>query len=447
MKKEIINLLKSILGYLSRMIISKFRPDIIAVTGSVGKTSAKEAIYAVLAHSYSLHKTNKDHWLVRRSRGNLNNELGMPLAIIANWKDDLLDLISRGQPSGTKRFRKAVFWFNAVVAAVFKIIFGQKEHYPNALILEYGADRPSDMKKMLKIAVPNIGVVTAIGQIPVHVEFYQNPEEVAKEKFKLIDSLPGGGRAVLNFDDEMVMRFKEKTKVQVITFGFGEGADVKISNFENRSVYVSTPLGSNYRPEGIFFKIEHQKNIIPVTVKNVFGRAQAYSVAAAFAVGIIYSINLVEIAELIERYYLPAKHRMNLIQGIKDSWIIDDSYNASPLSMKEAVETFKDLKAVRKIAVLGDMLELGKYSVESHESIGKMVADAADYLITVGLRGKFIAEKAKESGMSSKYVFSFDTVEESLVAIQNLVKSGDLILVKASRAIGLDKVVEEIKKI
>ena len=441
-----IKILKSILAFLARAIVKKFQPNIIAVTGSVGKTSAKETIYAVLANSESLKSNNQGQWKVRRSRGNFNNELGLPLTVIVDWKEKSLGLVSHGQPSGTKRFQKFIFWINVILIAAGKIIFGRKYEYPNVLILEFGADRPGDIKKLLKIARPNIGVITAIGQVPVHVEFYQNPEEVAKEKFKLIDALPGGGWAVLNFDDEAVMNLKEKIKQQTITFGFNEGADVRIFNFGNRSVDDSAEPGASKRPEGISFKIEYQGSVIPVAIKNVFGRAQAYNIAAAFAVGIIYNLNLVEITELIERHYVPEKHRMNLLQGVKDSWIIDDSYNASPLSVKEALATLKDLQAERKIAVLGDMLELGKYSIEAHESIGKMVAEIADILVTVGPRGKFIAEKAGMSGMSPSNIFSFDTVDECLSKIQEIVKKGDLVLIKASRAIGLDKVVDEIKK-
>lgn len=432
-----IKILRKILRKISKGIIKTYQPEVIAITGSVGKTSAKEAIFAVLSNKLSDTVAGRKKWRTRRAKGNLNNELGMPLTIIGNWKEADLKLVSRGQPAGTRRLAKLFFWLKVMLAGFFRIIFPRRKTYPHILVLEYGADRPGDIKYLLQIAKPKIGIVSAIGETPVHVEFYEGPEDVAREKSKLIEALPAGSYAILNFDDKYAMSMKEKTRADILTFGFSEGADVKISNFENISI--------NGRPEGISFKIEYEKSFVPVNLKNAFGRAQAYSVAIAFAVGVVHGMNLVEIEELIERYYLPVKGRMNLVEGVKGSWVIDDSYNASPLSMKEALATLKDLEVERKIAVLGDMLELGKYSIEAHEDIGKLAADVADILVTVGPRGKFIAEKAVKSGMNNKNVFAFDSRDEAGKKIQEIIQQGDLVLVKASRGIGLDKVVDEIR--
>lgn len=432
-----LEILKNTLEYLSQRIIAKFDPDIVAITGSVGKTSAKEAVFSILANSPSL-VSGSNRILSRKTSANMNNELGMPLAIIADWRKKCLDLVSRHQPAKTKRIRKTIFWLKVIVVGFWKIMFGAKKNYPKSLVLEYGADRPGDIKKMLKIARPKIGIITAIGQTPSHIEFYNDVDELAKEKFKLVESLFSSGWAILNFDDEMVMNLRERVKSQIITFGFNEGADVKIFNFENRSI--------DGKPEGIFFKIDYKGSVIPISIKNVFGRAQAYAVASAFAVGIIYNLNLVEIAGLIEKYYVPEKRRMNLLQGVKETWIIDDSYNAAPLSVAEALLTLKDLNVSgKKIVVLGDMLELGKYSIGAHENIGKMAGETADVLITVGPRAKFIAEKAKEAGLSAESIFSFDEASKAAARVQEIINEGDLILIKASRGIGLDKVVDEIK--
>lgn len=421
------------------MIIRNYRPEVIAITGSVGKTSAKDAIFAVLSKKGESSLSEKERWRVRKSKGNFNNEIGTPLNIIDDWSDTDLKLISRDTPAGTKRVKKAMFWLRALAKAVAHIVVPRSGRYPQVLVLEYGADRQGDIKYLLGIARPKIGIVTAIGDTPSHLEFYPDVESVAREKGRLVESLPAGGWAILNYDDELVLEMKEKTRARVKTFGFGEGADVRISNFENHSV--------DGRPEGIAFKIEHEGSFVPVTVKNVFGRAQAYSIAVAFSVGLAFGLNLVEIAELIERYYVPAKRRMNLVEGIKGCWIIDDSYNAAPLSVKEALSTVKDLQAERKIVVLGDMLELGKLSIEAHESIGKMVPEVADVLFAVGPRGKFIAESAIKNGMDKKNVRVFDIVDEMLPEIQNTVTKGDLVLVKASRGMALDRVVEEIREL
>ncbi len=427
------NLFKKILRWklkkLSQFTISRFRPGIVGVTGSVGKTSTKLAIEAVL----------KQGRRVRASRGNLNNDLGLPLAVLGDWNEAELGLVSRKQPPGTAKIKKLFFWFKVLLSSFFRLLFGSRFSYPEILVLEYGADRPGDLKYLLSIARPNISVITAVGDIPVHVEFFAGPEDVAREKARLIEHLPVAGFAVLNYDDETVMDLKDKTRAHIITFGFGKGAEIRITNFENRS--------EAGRPAGISFKLEYGGSFVPVRIENVFGRAQAYAAAAATAVGFVFGMNLVKISDALRLYYKPARSRMELVAGIKYSYIIDDSYNASPYSMHAAIDTLKSLPAKRKIAVLGDMLEIGKYTIEAHERVGRLVAKAkaADILITVGARAKLIAEAAKESGMRKNNIYSFDEAAESGSFLQNILRKGDLVLVKGSRAIGLDAMVEEVK--
>jgi len=443
MKHFLLKILKSILKQLARLMVWRFKPKIIGITGSAGKTSTKEAIFAVL----------KNHHHVRKSKGNLNNEIGVPLTILGDWSEKELKLVSRDTPPGEKRIKKLFFWIKVIVSALIRVLFLHKSAYPRVLILEYAADRPGDIKYLLEIARPQIGLVTTIGEIPVHVEFFSGPEAVAREKSKLIESLPANGFAVLNFDNEIVMEMRERTRARVITFGFAEGADLRITNFnltQTNADNISVNQRNNLRESalgGVSFKLEYAGSVVPVVLKNAFGKAQAYAAAASACVGLIFDLNLVEISEALSNNYQPAKGRMNLIAGIKDTYIIDDTYNASPISMQEALETLRNLPAKRKIAVLGDMLELGKYSIEAHESLGRFVAPIVDILVTVGPRAKFIAEEAKNSGLAENKILSFDTASEAGLAVQDLIKPGDLILVKASRAIRLEKVVEEIRKI
>jgi len=430
--------MKYILKQLAKLTIWRFQPQVIAITGSAGKTSAKETIFAVLSALGGSALAGKSHRRVRKSSGNLNNELGIPLTIIGDWSEEELKLVSRDTPAGEKKIKKLLFWFKCIISALFRVLFQRRSAYPEVLILEYAADRPGDIEYLLEIARPYVGIITTIGEIPVHVEFFSGPEAVGQEKSKLTEALPANGFAVLNFDNETVMRMKEQTRARVITFGFNEGADVKISNFENHS--------EDEKPFGISFKLEYGGSFVPVILKNAFGKAQAYAAAISACVGLIYDLNLVEIVEAILKNYSPAKGRMNLLRGIKNTHIIDDSYNASPLSMQEALETICELPSKRKIAVLGDMLELGKYSIEAHEAVGRLVAPIVDILVTIGPRAKFIAESAKNSGLAENKILTFDTAAEAGIAVQNLMKTGDLILIKASRAVGLEKVVEEIRE-
>ena len=290
-----VKILKYILKQLARMIIWRFEPDIIAITGSVGKTSAKEAIYAVL----------QNHKRARKSSGNLNNELGMPLTVLKDFSDEELKIVSRGYPAGKDKIKKMFFWIKATLFALFKFLFSGKSSYPEILILEYGADRPGDIKYLLEIAKPKIAVISAIGGTPVHIEFYESSQAVAKEKSKLLENLFTSNFAILNFDDEMAMEMKEKTRAKIMTFGFnlpaeasakeGEVPDVKITNFENK-------YGDN-ETIGVSFKIEYVGSFVPVFLKNVFGKSHAYAAAIGATVGIIYNMNIVEIAESLSINY------------------------------------------------------------------------------------------------------------------------------------------------
>jgi UDP-N-acetylmuramoyl-tripeptide--D-alanyl-D-alanine ligase len=420
-----IDFLRRILRNLARLTIWRYRPGIIGVTGTVGKTSTKLAIKAVLSKGRR----------VRASTGNLNNDLGMPLTILGDWPSDDLKLVSRAQPPGTARGQKFFFWLKVIFVSLWRVAI-KDSHYPEILVLEYGADRPGDIKYLLKIARPNVSVITAIGEIPVHVEFYSGPDDVAREKGRLIEYLPAAGAAVLNYDDEAVMNLEGRTRARVVTYGFEKGTEIKISRFENRI--------ENDRPVGISFKLEYKGSFVPVRLKNVFGRANAYAAAAAASVGIVFGMNLAAISDALSDY-APADSRMQLMPGIKNTFIIDDSYNASPLSMHAALDTLRELPAKRKVAVLGDMLEIGKYTIEAHEAIGKLAAESVDLLITVGPRAKFIADAARAAGFKKNMAFSFDTADEARKPVQDLMKQGDLVLVKGSHAMALDKVVEEVR--
>jgi UDP-N-acetylmuramoyl-tripeptide--D-alanyl-D-alanine ligase len=407
-KQKLQQYLQATIRKLAIWTIKKYRPGIIAVTGSVGKTSAKEAIYAVL----------KDSRTVRANHGNFNNEIGLPLTILGDY---------------TKISGK-IFWAKVIFMAVLRLTFRLK--YPEILILEYAADKPGDIKNLLDIAKPQIGVITAVGDIPAHVEFYSGPEAVAREKSKILEVLPNTGFAVLNIDDKYVAEMKSRTKAYVMTYGFSGDAAIQITNFENRV--------ENGKPVGIFFKLNYAGSFVPVRIDGCLGKPQAYAAAAGAAVGIAFGMNLVKISEALHSYKSPSQ-RTTIIPGIKDSFVIDDAYNASPMSMKAAIELVSSIKFKRKIAVLGDMLEIGKYTIEAHEEIGRLASEVFDILITVGARSKFIAEAAHKKGMSVKNIFSFESADDANIKIQEIIKKGDLILVKGSHAIRLEKVVEEIK--
>lgn len=395
---------------LAKIYLWRFRPQIIGVTGNVGKTSAKEAIGLVVGR-------------IRRVRiggGNLNNEVGLPFNIISGLADEYYE--SGGSLAfGIKAFFKAIFGFFS-------------SSYPEVLVLEYGADRPGDIKRLAAKYKPHIGVVTAIGQVPVHVEYFSGPEGVAKEKGRLVEALLPSDVAVLNFDDLAVLEMKEKTKAKVFTYGFGEGANIKISNFQL--------LIFNEKPEGVGFKVNYNESFVPFRLSGSLGQSQGYAAAAAAAVGAIYGMNMVDISEALTEYHGP-KGRLKILQGIKNSTIIDDTYNASPLSTHLALETLRDLPGGRKIAILGDMLELGKYTIDSHRETGNIVGSFINLLVCVGLRAKFIAEGAFNQ-MPAENIYKFETSEEAKLKVKELIREGDLVLVKGSQGMRMEKIVSEI---
>lgn len=414
------SILQKILAILARLTIWRYKPTIIGITGSVGKTSTKEAVFAVLKKKYR----------VRRAEKNYNNEIGLPLTIL-----------------GIPHYGRNIFaWVSAFIRVVIRVIIRDK-NFPEILVLEYGVDRPHDMDYLLSIAKPNTAVITAIGEIPVHVEFFSGSLEVAKEKAKLIQALPVNGQAVLNADDEVIFEIKNKTKAKIITFGFDEHADVRITNYELR---IMNTENGNSIPEGITFKIEYQGNTMPIRMNNCFGKPQVYAAAATAAIGVVFNINLVEIAEALFEYESPPG-RLRLIHGIKNSLILDDSYNASPQAMNEALDVLESLPATRRIAVLGDMLEIGKFTEHAHRAVGDKVAKFADILFVVGPKARFVAEEAGTRGIDKKsrkldenQIFIFDEAREAGKKLDEIMKPGDLILVKGSQSMRMEKAVEEI---
>ncbi len=405
------SILSKILSVLAHAYLWRYRPMIIGITGNVGKTSTKEAIAAVAGSARR----------VRASSGNLNNEIGLPLSIIGDWSSEYYD-----------RGSSLLFWLKVFLKGIAGLITDTS--YPEILIIEYGADRPGDIKRLASQFHPHIAVVTAIGDIPVHVEYFNGPDAVATEKSNLIKALSPQGYAVLNRDDARVLHMQTSTKAQVWTYGSDPESRVYVSSFEL--------LIENEKPVGVVFKLHHASRFVPVKIYGSLGRSQALSAAAAEAVGIILGLNLIEISEALGHYRGP-NGRLKIIKGIKDSLIIDDTYNAAPASMKLALETLESVPNGRKIAVLGNMLELGNYSYEAHQSIGNLAGEVADILICVGDKGKVIADAAGNQ-MPKENIYTFENSVQAKVKVQELVQPGDIVLVKGSQGMRMEKVVEEI---
>ena len=276
-------------------------------------------------------------------------------------------------------------------------------------------------------------VATHIGEIPPDRYFFSGSRSSVKGILKLAELFPSIGQLVLNFDDETVREIKNRTPAHSLTFGFQEGADMLASD-------INLNTGTN-------FKINFRGNIVPCWLENLFGKEYIYAAMAAASCGAILGMNLIEVSQSL-RLYQGVPGKMKLIKGIKHSWILDDSRSASSFSMMEALQNLGRINiSGRRIAVLGDILGIGKYTIEVHESIGERVARTADLLFTVGPRARFFAKGAIVRGMPEDSIFQFDEVKSASLALQKEIKEGDLILVDGSTEMKMKEIVEEIRQI
>jgi len=403
--------LQKILKALSITALNKYKPVVIAITGSVGKTSTKEAIYSVLKSHFGENR-------VRRNQRNYNNELGVPLTIFN---------LETGGHSVLK-------WIPKFIKIFWMLIF--KVKYPDFLILEMGADKPGDIKYLLDFVKHKVGVVTAVGEIPVHVEFFESPEMVAEEKKTLVKMLDKEGIAILNYDDERVRKMAEGIDAKIMTYGLDDKADIRATNYDLK-------IKNNGNISELNFKLDFKGSSVPAKLINVLGYQHLYSALAAAAVGIVFNVNLVEISEALQQIKL-MPGRMRMLKGIKNSLVVDDSYNAALLSMEAGMDSLKVFAGQRKIVVLGDMLQIGKYSPEAHIRLGKKAAEVADLIFAVGNRAGFVAEGAINAGFDANKVFQFLTADEAKTELQKAIKEKDVIFVKGSRSIKMEKIILEI---
>ena len=345
---------------------------VVAVTGSVGKTTCKELVAAVLARRYR----------VLKSEANLNTEIGVPLT--------LLQL--------TPEHQRAV--------------------------LEFAMYGRGEIDLLSRIAAPHIGVVTNIG--PVHLERLGSLEAVAAAKAELVEALPADGVAVLNGDDPRVAALAARTRARVLLYGQGPQCQVRGSE------------PSSHGLEGISFRLTYGENSVLVS-SPLPGRHHLYPCLAAAAVALAEGMALGEIAEALAT--ARPELRLRVLPGPRDSTILDDSYNASPASMLAALDLLAELPG-RRIALLGEMRELGAAEVGGHRQVGERAATACDLLLVMGERAQPLAEAARDAGL--KDVRFLESSEEAAEMLQAELRSGDHLLVKASRALALEKVVDAL---
>jgi UDP-N-acetylmuramoyl-tripeptide--D-alanyl-D-alanine ligase len=410
MKNILKKIIITILTLEAKLVIKKYKPKIVAVTGSVGKTSTKDAIYTALKPFYHVRKSDKS----------FNSDIGIPLTIL-------------GLPNAWSDIR---MWFKNIVDGMMLVI--QKQSYPEWLVLEIGADHPGEIEQVMHWIHPDISVVTRIGSVPVHVEFYKSVKEVIKEKSFLARGLKADGTLILNADDEDVMGFKEYTKAKAVTYGIDEKSDIKASFVQ--------PLYENEKVSGVSFKVDINGSSIPMVLDHIVGKQYVYPVLAAF--GVIHTLGLspIKAVESFATYEYP-KGRMNIIDGMNGSVIIDDTYNASPVAMEEGFNAIHGITSNgKKIAVVGDMLELGKFSVEEHKRLGAFANVVFNIVALVGIRARDMKDVLLEHGFNPDKIFTFDNSTEAGDKMKEIIKANDVVYVKGSQGMRMEKVIEKIMK-
>lgn len=399
-----------ILTWEARLVLRRYKPHIIAVTGSVGKTTTKDAIFAALS----------PHFFMRKSEKSFNSELGVPLTIL-------------GLETG---WRNPLAWALNIMRGALIIILGAP--YPQWLVLEVGADRPGDIRSIARWLRPDIAVITGVPEVPVHVEYFSSPEEVVREKRALAEYVKPGGAVILNGDDMRMREIYNAFRGVSHTYGFGNDNDYAASHDE--------VLYEDGTATGMYFRVNHGGSSVPVSVSGALGAPRVYGALAALAVAEEVGVDFVSASTSLTSW-TPPPGRMRIVQGLRGSTIIDDTYNSSPVAALSALDTLRSMRTHgRRIAILGDMLELGKYSADAHRSVGARAAQSADLLITVGFRARAIAEAALDNGLRDLNVRSYERHESQRAGreLKEEIQPGDIILVKGSQSMRMERTVLEL---
>ena len=320
-----------------------------------------------------------------KSPGNYNNEIGLPLSIL-----------------------------------------GMHEEHQFA-ILEMGFHVPGEIAFLAEIAKPQIGVVTTVGL--VHAERAGSQDAIYQGKSELVQSLPKDGTAILNIDDPLVKKMASLSKAKVFFYGLDPEADLWADDIEGLGL------------DGVRFRMHHDEGTLHIRVPMI-GRHSVHTALRAVAVGLVTGMDWQSILEGL-RIGRP-QLRLVASQAKNGATLLDDTYNASPDSTMAALNLLEELEG-RKVAVLGDMLELGPYEEQGHQMVGIRAAIVADIIVTVGERAKIIAETAILSGKDKNTINSFENSDDALKFLRENLKTSDVVLVKGSRAMNMEKIVPSLE--
>jgi UDP-N-acetylmuramoyl-tripeptide--D-alanyl-D-alanine ligase len=347
---------------------------LVGVTGSAGKTTTKEAIAHVL----------NSRFRVLKSEGNFNNHFGLPLMLL-------------------------------------KL---EPEH--DVAVIEMGMSHAGEIRALAKIAQPEIGVVTNVA--PVHLEFFDSLAGIARAKYELVESLPAGGTAVLNADDEYVSQFGRDFKGTVVSYGSNPTANIRAENVQS--------LGA----EGSQFDVVTAGSREPARLPLV-GEHNILNGLAAIGVALARGMSLAEAVASLATL-APAEKRGQILQ-LGNITVVNDCYNSNPKALEAMVEALAGMKGRRRIVVAGEMLELGPAGEEMHRAAGRQIAEQKiDVLVGVRGQAQAMVESAQQAGLDAAFVV---TPEEAGQWLARETRDGDVVLLKGSRGVKLEKAIETWK--
>jgi len=319
--------------------------------------------------------------------------------------------------------------YNNHIGLPLTILKLQEDH--EIAVLEMGMNHTGEIKLLTQIAPPQIAIITNIQ--PVHLEFFEGIEDIAKAKKEILDSMDSGGKAVLNGNDTWVMAIAEDWDGEKILFGLSENCDVHAKNIQREGF-----KGMSFE---LFYGGKRERTTLPF-----FYETTLYNYLAAVALGYAFALPFEDILEKTQSLEL-YKMRGRVLHLGEEMTLIDDSYNSNPVALEYILKNVAELPSKRKVVVLGDMLELGSESEIYHCQAGKQVVKFGyDILVTVGTLSRHMAEAAMASGMSKERIYSFDNPDEAAENLWPLLEKGDLILIKGSRGIKMEKIVSSLKK-
>ncbi len=354
----------------------KFSTQVLGVTGSIGKSSTKELIAAVLRQKFTTLK----------SEGNLNNEIGLPLTLLR-----LNDTHARA-------------------------------------VLEMGMYALGEIQTLCDLALPRIGVVTNVE--PVHLERLGSLDNIARAKAELVAALPADGAAILNGDDARVRAMQTQTRARVWRYGLQPSCEVWADAVESFGL------------DGIAFTLHHAEQGVRVRTP-LTGRHNVFTALAAATVGLVEGLTWDEIVRGLQDG--SAQLRLRVVPAENGAMILDDTYNASPTSVTAALSVLAEMSG-RKLAVLGDMRELGAEEARAHQIVGERAAQVADILIAVGARGKWIGAAARAAGLAPDKIFFAENNSRAVEILRGLMRAGDWALVKGSRGMQMEEIVAAVRR-